>query len=434
MSNINITLLVPGYQCDPYHGEHGESSVNSPVVPLMRWVKDSLQLPWQARLNQLLGLADGSGRLLPVAQLAPQFIGRTQRVVCADPIHLRAGRDTATLLPPEMLALSENEADELLITLNAFVQEDGLHFTRDGVTRWYLVGSDASELLSFPPSFLANRSVSSFLPEGEDSGRWRRLMTELQILLHTHPINQERELHGKLPVNSVWFWGGGKVPHGDESTLGDSLPHDSSLQQGSLQLDGDSSITLYTDDAFAMALAAQCHVPCEPLASFQPSQDSVLDTHIFQPSQDSILDTHIFQPSQEPIIDTHSTVLEPLIDTRKIVIVDTRILDAQLIGDELGIREAQQCVNNDWIGPLTDLVRSGQVTSVGLFNEDGEQGTIDQQFVDEQRQSANLISLDGCRVAWKRLTTSRLASWSASRLVNGLPSWLVNFFSKSGVR
>ncbi len=70
----------------------------------------------------------------------------------------------------------------------------------------YLSGMDASQLESFPPSFLANRNASAYLPDGEDSGQLRRLMTELQMLLHAHPVNEERERLGKLPVNSLWFW------------------------------------------------------------------------------------------------------------------------------------------------------------------------------------------------------------------------------------
>ena len=32
------------------------------------------------------------------------------------------------------------------------------------------------------------------------------------MLLHDHPFNREREAHGELAINSVWFWGGGVMP------------------------------------------------------------------------------------------------------------------------------------------------------------------------------------------------------------------------------
>jgi hypothetical protein len=35
-------------------------------------------------------------------------------------------------------------------------------------------------------------------------------MNEIQMLLHDHPVNRAREADGKWPINSVWFWGGGR--------------------------------------------------------------------------------------------------------------------------------------------------------------------------------------------------------------------------------
>ena len=40
---------------------------------------------------------------------------------------------------------------------------------------------------------------------------WQRIATEAQMLLHAHPLNQARAEHGELPINSLWFWGGGRA-------------------------------------------------------------------------------------------------------------------------------------------------------------------------------------------------------------------------------
>jgi hypothetical protein len=50
------------------------------------------------------------------------------------------------------------------------------------------------------------------LPEGDEGRRWRVLGNEAQIILHNHPRNAARIAAGKLPVNSLWFWGGGALP------------------------------------------------------------------------------------------------------------------------------------------------------------------------------------------------------------------------------
>src|SRR5690606_24500060 len=38
------------------------------------------------------------------------------------------------------------------------------------------------------------------------------VLNEVQILLHTAAVNAERERRGELPINSRWFWGGGRLP------------------------------------------------------------------------------------------------------------------------------------------------------------------------------------------------------------------------------
>jgi hypothetical protein len=52
----------------------------------------------------------------------------------------------------------------------------------------------------------------AFLPEGNEARRWRSLANEAQVILHNHPRNQARLSAGLPPVNSLWFWGGGRLP------------------------------------------------------------------------------------------------------------------------------------------------------------------------------------------------------------------------------
>ncbi|MFQ5546135.1 MAG: hypothetical protein ACE5FE_09155, partial [Acidiferrobacterales bacterium] len=56
------------------------------------------------------------------------------------------------------------------------------------------------------------RDINDFLPRGEDYKTWHTILNEVQILLHTAKTNAERERRGALSVNSVWFWGGGRLP------------------------------------------------------------------------------------------------------------------------------------------------------------------------------------------------------------------------------
>ncbi len=41
---------------------------------------------------------------------------------------------------------------------------------------------------------------------------WYRLHNEMQMFLHLHPLNRERERLGQPLVNALWCWGAGEVP------------------------------------------------------------------------------------------------------------------------------------------------------------------------------------------------------------------------------
>jgi hypothetical protein len=53
------------------------------------------------------------------------------------------------------------------------------------------------------------RNVDAWLGSDPAARRIRRLQSEAQMLLHTHPLNERRETAGLLPINSFWLSGCG---------------------------------------------------------------------------------------------------------------------------------------------------------------------------------------------------------------------------------
>jgi hypothetical protein len=50
---------------------------------------------------------------------------------------------------------------------------------------------------------------------------WQRILTEIQMALYAHPLNQAREARGELLVSSLWLWGGGRaMPFNPDCSLG----------------------------------------------------------------------------------------------------------------------------------------------------------------------------------------------------------------------
>jgi hypothetical protein len=120
----------------------------------------------------------------------------------ADPVHLRLMRDRLVLAPAAALGIRQEEAQALCGALNH-------HFaSRLGVQvidpQCWVASTDANLVVdAVPPLALAGHDVAVALPGATSS-----LLNEAQMVLHAHPVNEARE----LPINSVWFWGGGRLP------------------------------------------------------------------------------------------------------------------------------------------------------------------------------------------------------------------------------
>ena len=61
------------------------------------------------------------------------------------------------------------------------------------------------KLSTFPLDKILHQEISAYMPSGKDASQWNRWMTEAQMLLHTHPINQKREALNQKIVNWIWI-------------------------------------------------------------------------------------------------------------------------------------------------------------------------------------------------------------------------------------
>lgn len=314
MTDINISLLIPGYLSPDRREGHTFSKCGTSSPVAMQWTHAGPQIPWQASLFTRLTQMEVSGSRLPLAELLqPEISANGGSIVRADPVHLQADRDTAKLLPAQTLELEEHETAALLSSLNEFLASDGFKVFPGPDQGWYMTGLDASNLESYPPSFVADRNASAYLPSGDNSESWRRLMTELQMLLHSHAVNEHRAQHGKLPVNSLWFWGGARLTTFPSQAVG---------------------LNVYADDDFSKSLCSYLSVPCHDLAKFDP------------------------------------------VSSGEAVIVDTRIASAHFTRNESALTEATQRVDVEWLAVLSERVRRRQISCVTVANEDGDCGAL----------------------------------------------------------
>ncbi len=128
----------------------------------------------------------------------------------ADPVHLQVGRDSLGLADSAAFDVSRAESEALVEALNR-------HFGRTMLfhplrpARWYVRLEKAPDMQTTPAAAARGAAIDEKLPSGPDAMRFHALMNEAQMLLHEHPVNAGREARGELPLNSIWFWGGGAI-------------------------------------------------------------------------------------------------------------------------------------------------------------------------------------------------------------------------------
>ena len=159
--------------------------------------------------------------------------------LAANPVTLVAGRDDVRLTGIAR-DLDAGEASALVAVLNAHFATDGIAFVAPRPDAWFVRAPANIALRTRPVATVVGRTLRDLLPTGTDAGTWRRWQSEVQMLLHEHPVNAARERDDRAPVNSVWFSEGGMLP-----------PRSSASHV----------VSTFSDDGTAIALAAWANRP-----------------------------------------------------------------------------------------------------------------------------------------------------------------------------
>jgi hypothetical protein len=132
----------------------------------------------------------------------------------ADPAYVQPDINGARLLAyGDALSLTPDECGELLRPLRPLFGDTGFVIDAPTPSRWYLRLPREARLPMFTgPDEALGADLFEHLPDGPEGRRWRALLSEAQVVLHNHPVNARRASVGKLPVNSLWFWGASTLP------------------------------------------------------------------------------------------------------------------------------------------------------------------------------------------------------------------------------
>ena len=161
---------------------------------------DSVSRAWLRRLGEQ-----------PTSDATASDTHVIETLLCADPANVRFLRDQLLLADGRALSIRADEADALLDTLNAEIGALG-RFFRTTPEHWYLAARKHPKARFVPLSDASGRPWARSTPDGPDAAEWQRIGNEVQILLHEHPVNRDRDARGEPLINTVWWWGSGDAP------------------------------------------------------------------------------------------------------------------------------------------------------------------------------------------------------------------------------
>lgn len=130
----------------------------------------------------------------------------------ADPVYLQLQRHGTRVLAAPALTLSDDETAALTAALNTHFSADNIALTAPHPTRWYIRQTESTGVTAPTLAATAGKSLPPTPLTGSRASHWHRILTEAQMVLHEHPVNQAREARGLPVVNSLLLWGGGRKP------------------------------------------------------------------------------------------------------------------------------------------------------------------------------------------------------------------------------
>ena len=208
-------------RCDEVQRDEADEWSYSPpheraLALALGWRGASGLLPWAARAAQADGIATGD--------LAWGLM---------TPAHWHLGTEQVSLLDPAGLMLDDTTSRALFETIAPLFTSEGYALHCAHAQRWYLAHESLATLATASIDRVIGRNVDGWMGAEPAARRIRRLQSEVQMLLYTHPLNDARAARGLLPVNSFWLSGcgvaqpeAGTPPTVDERLRGAALAED----------------------------------------------------------------------------------------------------------------------------------------------------------------------------------------------------------------
>lgn len=130
----------------------------------------------------------------------------------ADPVFIQPNRDHLVLMGNAGLDISYEQAQQIVNDINGTYSDMPWELIALTPKQWVIEQQQTEQLSTHSLSDVVGKNINDYLPKGDNEKHWRALMNELQMFLHSHSVNQQRQMQGLPTINSLWFWGSGELP------------------------------------------------------------------------------------------------------------------------------------------------------------------------------------------------------------------------------
>ncbi|WP_254351937.1 hypothetical protein [Neisseria mucosa] len=124
----------------------------------------------------------------------------------ASPVWQQMGMHHVNIISGEFIGIQKEEAQRLCADLSAFYQDKDWQFEPLCESMWLLSMPTIEDWGAECVLDVCGQPEMDGQAHGKDAVFWLAMQTEIQMFLHTHPINQAREQQGLPEINGLWLW------------------------------------------------------------------------------------------------------------------------------------------------------------------------------------------------------------------------------------
>jgi len=130
-------------------------------------------------------------------------------VLIATPVHYIADMSNVRLPADGILSLRAAEAEALARDFNRVWHDAGFRLLAGRGAAMFCVSDQPLPAATCDPEDILGRHIDEHLPTGAAAASLRRLMSEIEMWLFEHAVNQARITDGAPAVSGLWLWGCG---------------------------------------------------------------------------------------------------------------------------------------------------------------------------------------------------------------------------------